>query len=122
MNRWFGSAEKSEQQASERNQRAARRIIQEQVIINSDDEYNDCETSFNTSLNLDGAPGDVPEISVMAAELARQKALPVQDANFADDEDAWKKEIKLKFERNDMTLVQFSGKSNEKVRDQFSVV
>merc|ERR1711994_675687 len=35
-----------------------------------------------------------------AAELAAQKALPVADASFPDDEDAWKKEIKIKYDKD----------------------
>ena len=106
MNRWLGGAKESESQASARNQRAARRIIRNQLMPTSDEEFRDCETSFNTSLNLDGEPGETAETDIMAAaaaELARQKALPVQDANYADDDDAWKKEIKLKFDRSDVT-------------------
>ena len=37
-----------------------------------------------------------------AARLAAEKAKPVDKANYADDEDAWKKEIKLKFDIHDV--------------------
>ena len=57
MNRWFGDKTKSDQQASERSQRAARRTIAglPPLVLSSDDEdapFNDCETSFH--LNVDG--------------------------------------------------------------------
>ena len=38
----------------------------------------------------------------MAAELARQKALPVDTSNYDNDPDSWKKEIKIKFDQHDV--------------------
>ena len=37
-----------------------------------------------------------------AAELARQQALPVEDADFENDPKSWEKELKLKFDKNDV--------------------
>ena len=108
MNRWWGSSSDSEKQASERNQRAARRIINTlPELSDSEDDFNDCETSINNKsiYQLDGNESEdssiVDEMSD-AAELARQRALPVAQADFPDDSEAWKKEIKLKFDQSDV--------------------
>ena len=61
MNRWWGSKDESEKQAGDRAQRAARRTINNlQLALSDDDEYTECNTSFNNSslFNLDGA-GDI---------------------------------------------------------------
>ena len=111
MHRWWGSKDDADQQASERNSRAARRAIQALPLVPSDsseDEYNDCDTSLLFSIGVDGADDGVSEDDMpvdaaqAAAELARQRALPVEDSNFEDDPDSWKKEIKLKFDPNDV--------------------
>ena len=91
MNRWLGSKGTSDKQASERNSRAARRTIAGlpvPLVLSDDDEFQDCDTSllFSTdgagdkdsdslSTSSDGAMAD--------AELARQRALPVSEADFA---------------------------------------
>ena len=111
MHRWFGDASRSDQQASERNQRAARRTLKEQKLsytsASEEDEENflDANNSLSLPLNVDGgADSDFDSGSntmadaAAAAELARQRALPVEDADFADDAEAWKKEIKTKFD------------------------
>ena len=112
MHRWPGSSEDSSNQKSERNQRAARRTIKTLNLnpLSSEDEevFQDCDTSF--SLNVDGEPGDVPLVEpdmnanqqAAAAALAAEKRKPVQDADFDDDSDAWKKEIKVKFNPHDV--------------------
>ena len=123
MNRWWGDKDDSNRQSGERAQRAARRTISSLplnlITSDSDNEENfeDAELSFSTSLNIDGAPGDdqpsrppsaqsssssSSSSAMDAATLAAEKAKPVKDANFPDDEDAWKKELKLKFDRHDV--------------------
>ena len=111
MNRWFGSSDDSQRQAADRNARQARRTLRQlpKVASDSEDEvFGDCNTSL---LFVDGANDDNESVvgsdngemaAEAAAELARQKALPIEDANFANDEDSWKKEIKLKFEPHDV--------------------
>ena len=116
MNRWFGSKDDSDQQASSRNARAARRTISRQPVpvaeSESEDEFGDCNTS-NFFLNVDG--GDdldndtssttssmVDAAAAAAAELTRQRGLPVEDADFENDVDAWKKDLKLKFDAHDV--------------------
>ena len=103
MNRWWGSKEDSDKQASERDQRSARRVLNEQQLLfqedsASDGEYADCNLSASFILNLDGA-GDDEELAMDAAarELARQRGLPVEDADFENDSESWKKELKTKF-------------------------
>ena len=102
MNRWLGNSADSSRQASERNQRAARKVIQkqqEQYKSDSDPEFEDANTSFSAGLNLDGND----DTAIMdAATLAAEKRKPVDVANFPDDEDAWKKEIKIKFNKADI--------------------
>ena len=121
MNRWWGNQDDSARQSGERDQRAARRTINSLPLVTSDSDeennFQDAEFSFNTSLNLDGAPGDQPSrppsshsssssssspVAMNAAQLAAEKAKPVKDANFPDDDEAWKKELKLKFDRHDV--------------------
>ena len=111
MNRWPFSSQASEEQASQRNQRAARRTIrsQQQVQSDSDEEnFRDAENSFNASLNLDGEPNE-PEEPDMADEAARRAALvatemakPFDKRNLPDDAEAWKKEIKIQFDITDV--------------------
>ena len=100
-NCWSGTPSKSDQQKSERSQRAAKRFIRTLPKSDSeDDNFEDCDTSFNRQVNLDGAD-DLPD-EMAAAELARQKALPVSESDFDNDEDSWKKEVKVKFDQNDV--------------------
>ena len=119
MNRWFGTSDDSSRQSSERDRRAARRTINSQLSLRlspsgSEDEFNECETSFhhnNVSLNLDGqtdyesdsgsTTSNMDAAQAAAAELARQKALPFEDSDYDNDVDSWKKEIKLKFDPQD---------------------
>ena len=108
MNRWWGSASDSDKQAADRNSRAARRTINQlpaaAVVSDSDDEYTDCDTS-GLIFNVDGGDdADImaAEAQAAAAELARQKALPVAQSDYENDEDAWKKEIRLKFDIHDV--------------------
>ena len=37
-----------------------------------------------------------------AAELARQRALPFEDADFENHADSWEKELKIKFQHHDV--------------------
>ena len=94
MFRWTGDQNKSEEQIQSRNQRAARRYIQSipSSPSDSEDHFSDCDTSFSRALNLDGDD----DSSMDAAALAAEKAKPFEDANFPDDPEAWKKEIKIK--------------------------
>ena len=109
MNRWLGSSADSKKQAGERSQRAARRTISSLPTVTSDsDEFEDCNTSFRLP-NLDGQEDeDEDESAIMvdaaaaAAELARQRALPFADSDYDNDPDFWKKELKMKFDKNDV--------------------
>ena len=108
MNRWWGSKSDSEKQSNERDQRAAKRIINnlDLRLSESEEEYGDANTSLHTSLqnitlNLDGAgdsgsESDTNDETMAEAELARQRALPVAEADFENDPDSWKKEVKIK--------------------------
>ena len=73
MHRWFGSSHDSDRQASERDQRHARRILQEQQQLlnldDSDDEYRDCDLSSSFLLNVDGVD-DEPDMAAEAAAAA----------------------------------------------------
>ena len=123
MHRWFGSQQDSSQQAASRDQRAAdreRRAARETLanlnlnpLSDEEDIYEDCNLSINNTsiFNLDGQADEesssesdhTPEGDSMdAATLAAEKAKPFEDANFPDDEDAWKKELRIKFDRNDV--------------------
>ena len=118
MHRWWGASADSEKQNSERDQRAARRVIKS-LDLNpnplSDDEFVECDTSINNTsiFNVDGADdadsenslylSEDDEVPVMdAAAIAAQKALPFEDASYPDDDEAWKKELKLKFDKSDV--------------------
>ena len=101
MNRWLGTPEDSSKQASERSQRAARRTIAALPSIASDSDeadFQDCDTSFQLP-NVDGND-DLDNMD--AAELARQRALPFAESDYANDPDFWKKELKMKFDKNDV--------------------
>ena len=105
MNRWLGNAAQSSRQASERNQRQAKRTIAQQKETyksDSDPEFEDANTSFSAGLNLDGND-DQDIMADAAARLAAEKAKPVDTANFQDDDEAWKKEIKIKFDKSDIS-------------------
>ena len=115
MNRWWGSTADSAKQSSERTQRAARRTINSLNLnpLSDEDEFLDCNTSINNTsiFGVDGAddassvnseeevPGAMP---LTAAELAAEKAKPVDTTDYPDDADAWKKDLKLKFDKNDV--------------------
>ena len=105
MNRWPGSADDSARQASDRDSRAARRYLAQipQVTSDSDDDFRDCETSLLFSGDgADDLEESLNSSDMNATELARQKALPVEDADFENDSESWKKEIKVKFDQNDV--------------------
>ena len=106
MNWWPGNKQDSERQASDRNSRAARRTLAAlpQVVLSSDDElpYEDCDTSLLFATDGTNDPADDSMPLDAAAELARQKALPVEEANFENDPDSWKKELKVKFDPSDV--------------------
>ena len=129
MNRWWGSSKQSEEQASQRDQRAAQRELNSLDLHLSDDEFAECDTSFhNRSIfSLDGAADQdledsvevapapaVPSTSNSAdtagstmamseAEINAQKLLPFEDSSYPDDSEAWKKDLKIKFDINDVT-------------------
>ena len=103
MNRWWGNATDSQKQAASRDDRAASRSQRSardtlrnlHLALSSDeDDFRDCDTSIHNAsiFNLDGQ-GDTESISsdadmADAAELARQRALPVEDADFENDPDS----------------------------------
>ena len=108
MNRWFGSQEDSSRQQSERALRQTRRVIRSlpKPNIASDEEFNDCETSFSYHLNVDGEPGTAsssrqPSPSREVANMPDEQAR-FEDADTADDAEAWKKEVKIKFNQGDV--------------------
>ena len=121
MNRWWGNQEDSDRQTSERNSRAARRIISQQPVLSSDEEpFLDADTSIHDLsgvANLDGAD-DIPEDDMNAAELARQKALPFEDADYENDPESWKKELKIKF---DMHEVEYTFNTIEAQMKKFGI-
>ena len=121
MHRWFGSKEDSAEQASNRDRRAAQRTINSLTLqLSSEDEneeYEDCNLSIHhTSIfSLDGANDDDLEDSVnseesssagimalTAAQLAVEKAKAFEDASYPDDDEAWKKDLKIKFDKSDV--------------------
>ena len=78
------------------------------IASDSDDEFGDANQSLS-NLNLDGEPGDDPDMAdaeqrrlAAEAELTRQRGLAVEDADFQNDPDSWKKEIRVKFDQNDV--------------------
>ena len=114
MNRWWGSSNDSDRQAAERSQRQARRTIKQLPSpggSDSDGEYEDCDTSLLFAA-VDGADdADLDQSTSSSAstmptpaemELTRQQNLPVEDADFDNDSEAWKKEIKVKYDANDV--------------------
>ena len=106
MHRWSGSKETAEQQKNERNQRQARRYIRDSIlsvpsVLSDEDEFLECDTSF-ANLNVDGEPSMPDDQGDAAAILRAEKAKPVAEANFPDDDEAWKKDIKLKFNKSDV--------------------
>ena len=113
MNRWWGNQADSSRQASERDQRAARRTIASLNInpTSDEEEFADCETSINLSnLNLDGN-GDIDSTNNSVVEEGETSSATMPDEvpfdmeNKDDDAEAWKKDIKVKFDRHD---VQYS--------------
>ena len=86
MFRWTGTKSDSEQQATERDRRSARRTIANLPSLllsdDSEDNFDDCNDTLG--LQLDGENDSTLSDDEMAAELARQKALPVEEANFAN--------------------------------------
>ena len=78
-------------------------------MSDSEDNYHDPETSFTGALNVDGEPGDGGD-DMSQAELAAQAAAarqaemakPFDKRNLPDDDDAWKKEIKIQFDIQDV--------------------
>ena len=109
MNRWGGSKEVSEAQASSRDQRAARRHLASnpQYLLGTDSLNNSFYEDCNSSLiNVDGTDDSMTAAeqaaaaarALMAAELAK----PFEEQDFDDDSEAWKKSLSLKFDRNDV--------------------
>ena len=106
MNRWFGSAQDSADQASARDRRAAQRFIKTipKVASASEDEedFKEANTSFTPALNVDGESEERSADQSVAAMAPDPVVIPFQDADAADDAEAWKKELKLKFEPHDV--------------------
>ena len=104
MNRWQGSARDSLKQASERSQRAARRTISSlDLVLSEEEEFQDCDTSLRlTNLNLDGAGDDLDDTtssSTTSQVMAPDPVVRFDEANTDDDSEAWKKDLKVKFDR-----------------------
>ena len=109
MHRWWGSSQDSAQQSSERDQRAARRVIAEQnknlrlaLSDSEDEEYRDCNLSRSFISNLDGADDND---SVTSTESDKMPVVLFQDENGADDTDYYKKLSALKnrtFNKNEV--------------------
>ena len=112
MNRWWGSSDDSQRQASERAGRAARRTIRnlDLNILSDEENFEDAETSFNfANLNLDGQGEDDLETSSTSTPAveptqpaANMPATPFDMESKDDDSEAWKKDIKIKFDRHDV--------------------
>ena len=105
MNRWQGTSDDSAKQTSERNRRAASRFIRSLPTIQSDSDtddapFQDCNQSL-TFNQLDGNE-ETDDMTDAASILRQEKAKPVELANFPDDDEAWKKEIKVKFNQHDV--------------------
>ena len=99
MHHWFGTKQDSERQTSERNSRAARRIIREQLTIptNQEDSFYDAETSIN--LNLDGGGSVASSTSSAASSRASSPAMPDEPVTFHDQneaDDGWPGKFGLK--------------------------
>ena len=114
MHRWFGSSSDSDKQASERDARAARRIIasQPELHLSEDepDDFEDCNTSVaNVSIfQGDGADDeDLDSASIPDYEPQTPPAImppvPFDMENKENDEDSWKKEVKIPFEPHDVS-------------------
>ena len=104
MNRWLGSAADSANQATARDRRAAQRYIQNlpPVFSDNEDDFLECETSFS-NLNVDGEGGDMaPTDAEREQHRLRELTKPFDLQNFDDDSEAWKKELKIKFDENDV--------------------
>ena len=104
MNRWWGSKDDSDRQAGERASRAARRVIADQVQVKSDseDDFQDCDTS-GLLLNVDGNDDDLDDTPVVPEQPAdTMPATPFDMEDKENDAEAWKKELKLKFNRHDV--------------------
>ena len=121
MNRWQGDESTSQRQAADRSQRAARRTVRSlNIPSDSDDDlsFHDPDTSFSSNLNLDGeADMDAAaQRAAAAAEAQRQAELtkPFDKRDLPDDSEAWKKEIKLPFDRNDVKYWFISVESQMK--------
>ena len=116
MNRWFGTKEDSDKQASDRNARAARRTIAAfpQVVLSSDEDevFGECETSFH--FNVDGQfdeDEDQPTVpqepaastsADNASAAAAMPSVPFDKEDKDNDVDSWKKEVKTKFDQHDV--------------------
>ena len=107
MNRWFGTKEDSLAQASARSSRAARRTIASlpKVVLSSDDDeaaYEDAENSFR----LPQLDGDDDEEDVVAGEQSQNNSLAMAQPFDLEDKDndaeAWKKDVRTKFDQNDV--------------------
>ena len=78
------------------------------ATVTSDEEFEDANTSFVAALNVDGETPTAEEIASTSAAAAA--AVPAanmpdvlfEDKNEEDDAEAWKKEIKLKFDPSDV--------------------
>ena len=113
MNRWWGTAEDSKVQKSERDQRAAKKYIRNLPTVatspTSDEEldFADAETSFSAGLNVDGETTDeVADTPQVAAAMQNPPPPNVlfEDENKEDDseaaEDAQLQELVEQFHQN----------------------
>ena len=112
MNRWWGSQADSESQKSARAERSARRYVRNLptlAAVTSDEEvFEDADASFSQNLNLDGNPDEsdpLPSTSARASSATMPDPPPpakFDETDAADDAEAWKKELKLKFDQSDV--------------------
>lgn len=102
MFRWSGSKQDSARQSSERDQRQARRYIQKNVTnLNASivsENFEDAEEEFLP--NVDGA-GDTSSVESGDTTPTEMSATAFEDEDKADDAEAWKKSISLRFQRDD---------------------
>ena len=96
MHRWWGSASDSAKQASERDNRQARRTISRfpQIPDSSEDEYEDCNLSTSFIPNLDGADDASSGTSTPHSPSSPVRMAPpikFEDETGEDDIDYYKK-------------------------------
>ena len=109
MYRWWGSSEDSERQASERDQRSARRIIasQQKVLSESEDEeYKECDLSKSFLINVDGGDSIVASDDEDTSPETSAIMVAFEDENGTDGDNALGNALrsleKLEWQTNDL--------------------